>query len=212
MILVLAGLFVAHDAIYVAQFGLGDGYARAMSEQGHDAYWVPVSIVLALGVALVLLGSLSAYHRLCRSAADATGIHIEGPSYPAELVRTWLRLFPSVAVSFTVQENIEHVGVGGHLAGLDPLFGPASSLALPVLATATFALAALGALVRWRIRGLEARVDAAARQRFAPVRDIVWPAGWAVVAASVAHRWILDRRDAGRAPPSRLHSVISQTA
>lgn len=207
--MVLAALFVAHDAIYVARFGVGDTYARAMSAQGHD-YWAPVSIVLAIGVATVALVGLSAYRRLRRAQmAEVTTL---GPSYIHELASVWLRLFPSVAILFAVQENIEHLAVDGHLAGIAPLIGPGSAVVLPVLAITTFALAAVGAAVRWRIRVLEARIAAAVRQRFAKLSAISEPTGWRSIAAAIALHWIIGRRNAGRAPPFDLRVIAVPTA
>jgi hypothetical protein len=212
VILALAAVFVAHDAIYVTRFGIGAGYARAMSAHGHDAYWAPVSIVLTALVALVALAALAAYLRLRAEAARAGAVSVVGPSYVGELAGVWLRLFPTVAALFAIQENVEHLVVDGHLVGVAPLVGGGSAVVLPVLATTTFVLAAVGAVVRWRIRVLEARVAAAIRQRFAFVRAVTRPAGWEIVAATVAHRWIIDRRDAGRAPPLRLRAIAVTTA
>jgi hypothetical protein len=199
-ILVLAALFVAHDAIYIARYGIGDGYAHAMAAQGHDAYWAPMAIVLAVGVLLVGLGTALAYRRLANAAAGGQPSG-RGLSYPAELGGVWLRLFPTVAALFAIQENVEHLVVEGHVGGLAPLGG----LTLPVLAATTFVLAALGALVRWRIRGLAAAVAAAARPRLRPAVRLVHPARWQIVGAIVARRWTIGRLDAGRAPPGGLH-------
>jgi hypothetical protein len=211
-ILVLAALFVAHDAIYLARFGIGDGYARAMSALGHDAYWAPVSVLLTAGVALVVLATFVAYRRLRADAVGAAVIPATGPSYLHELASVWLRLFPTVAVLFAVQENVEHLAVDGHLTGIEPLIGPGSSIVLPVLAVTTFVLAAAGAVVRWRVRVLEARIASAVRQRFALASGVNQPADWDTVAAAIAHRWILGRRDAGRAPPSNLQTNAVPTA
>jgi hypothetical protein len=205
-ILVLAALFIAHDAIYMARYGVGDGYARAMSARGHDTYWAPVSVLLTAGVFLVVLASLAAYRRLRTDAGATAVISTAGSSYLHELASVWLRLFPSVAVLFAVQENVEHAVVDGHLAGIEPVFGPGSSMVLPVLAVTTFLLAAVGAVVRWRIRVLEARIAATVRQRFALAPAVSRPAGWDTIAAAIARRWILGRRDAGRAPPSNLQT------
>jgi hypothetical protein len=183
-----------------------------MSAQGHDAYWTPVSVLLTAGVVLVVLATLAAYRRLRADAVAATMTLATGPSYVHELASIWLRLFPTVAVLFAVQENVEHFAVDGHLAGIEPLIGPGSSIVLPVLAVTTFVLAAVGSLVRWRIRVLEARIAAVARQRFALAPAASRPAAWATVAAAIAHRWILGRRDAGRAPPSNLQTNAVPTA
>jgi hypothetical protein len=206
--LVLFALFVAHDAIYVARYGAGDAYARAMSAGGHDAYWIPTSLVLGASAAVIFVLTLRLLARLRRVAVDAPA-STGGPSYLGELGRTWLRLFPTVAVLFVVQENLEHLATDGHLHGLGFLAG---SLTLAVLAATTFVLAAVGSLLRWRIRTLEARLVAAARARFAPPVAIVGDRGWWVIAAAIAHRWILGRRDAGRAPPSALRPIVVATA
>jgi hypothetical protein len=212
VILVLAALFVAHDAIYIARFGWGDGYTRAMSAQGHDAYWAPVSILLTAGAALVALATLATFRRLRADAGTVAVSATTGSAYSHELASIWVRLFPSVAVLFVFQENLEHLAVDGHLAGLQPLIGPGSSIVLPVLAATTFVLAAVGASVRWRIRVLEARVAAAVRLRFALAPVISRPAGWDTVAAAIAHGLMLSRRDAGRAPPSNLQTYAVPTA
>jgi hypothetical protein len=211
-ILVLAALFVAHDAIYLARYGLGDGYARAMSAGGHHAYWLPVSMLITLGVAIIAIAAIGAYRRL-RRAAPTTGSDAEpGPSYVAEAADVWIRLFPAVAILFAVQENLEHLAADGHLVGVAPLVGPGSAIVLPVLAVTTFVLAAMGAGVRWRVRVLQARLAAAIRQRFERIRATVRPACWDVVAATVAHGRIIDRRDAGRAPPQDLQPAVVTTA
>jgi hypothetical protein len=211
-ILVLAALFVAHDAVYLGRYGHGPGYDHAMSALGHDAYWVPVSVLLTAGVALLVLAGIAGHVRLHAAAGRTDDASPVGPSYPGELVRTWLRLFPSVAILFTIQENVEHLIGGGDLVGLSPLVGAADDVALPILAATTFVLAAVGAVVRWRIRVLEARVACAARRLFALVRVVAVPTAWLLVGASVVHRWVTVRPDAGRAPPRSLHSNAVTTA
>jgi hypothetical protein len=210
-ILVLFALFVAHDAIYLAQFGTGAPFAQAMTDGGHDGYWVPASLVVGAAVALTFLGVLGALARLERQAQCIGGAG-NGPSYWSELGSTWLRLFPTVGLLFGIQENVEHLFIDGHVAGLDPLFGPGTSLTVPVLAATTLVLTAIGSLVRWRIRVLEARLAGAERQTFQRVSAICQPGHWTTIAAAIAHRRILDRRDAGRAPPSILPRIAVATA
>jgi len=107
-----------------------------------------------------------------------------------------------VALAFALQENIEHLAGHGHLIGLGALIGPEYPLALPVIGLVALAAAALGALVRWRIALLEARVGVRpvpARPRGLTARR---PApGWAIVATLRIRAWSLVRLDAGRAPP-----------
>jgi hypothetical protein len=204
-ILVLFALFVAHDAVYVARNGVGLGYRQAMAEGGHDAYWLPASLTVSIAAVLIFLVVLARAHRLQQNGRTLTGPALPRPSYAGELASTWLRLFPVVSALFAVQENIEHLAVDGQWIGAAPLVGPGSSAVLPVLAVTTFALAAVGSLLRWRICVLEARIAAAAVSAPYPRPSSIAPApAWASVAASVAHRWILARRDAGRAPPAVL--------
>ncbi len=203
-VLVLFSLLVAHDGIYLAQFGWGSGFQQAMSEGGSHAYWLPTSIAIALAGVATFLATLAVLVRLQQSASRLVQGHAEGPGYASELVRTWKRLYPLVTLLYGVQENVEHLASHGHLAGLDPLFGPGSDLALPVLAFTTFVLAAIGALLRWRISVLEGRMARARRAVFPRIEAHAQPAGWRMVAAIVAHGRILVRRDAGRAPPPFL--------
>ena len=118
----------------------------------------------------------------------------------------WAPLFGLVAVAFAIQENVEHLAGHGHLIGLGALGGPEYPLALPVIALVTLVAAALGAVVRWRIGVLEARLAGrlplGERQGGLAARRA--PARWAEVAAVRVHAGFLVRLDAGRAPP--LHA------
>jgi len=200
-VLVLFALFVAHDAVFVAQFGLGSRLATAMTQGGHDGYWTPVSLIIAGSVGVVFAVALAVLARLERRASGIARAAAPGPPYVEELSSTWLRLFPTVALLFGVQENLEHLLVDGHLVGADPLVGAGSSLVLPVLAATTFLLAAVGSLVRWRIRVLEARLAGPSGRPGDRPSTSRLPSGWRSIAAGLAHRWTLSRPDIGRAPP-----------
>ena len=204
VVLVLFALFVAHDAIYVAQFGVGGRFADAMAESGHDAYWTPASLLIGVGATISFLAAVAILARLERRARMVAAPVAPGPSYAGEIAVIWRRLFPTVALLYTIQENVEHLAVTGHPAGLDPLFGVGSSYALPVLAITTIVLAIVGALVRWRIRTLALRIQAARRRPYLRISVSSRPAHWSGIAAEIAHRWTVDRLDAGRAPPRIL--------
>lgn len=206
--LALASVWFAHDAVFAAEHGFGAGFAQAMTEGGHDGYWTVFT--LAVGVAGTLL-ALWAAVRLTRLAtalgSDRAVPHRAGPAAPTttyrrELVGLWRPLLVVTATVFTLQENAEHLLGHGHLIGLGALAGPEYPLALPVLALVTLAAAAVGALVRWRIAVLEARLAGylhRPRQRgLAASRP---SPRWTHIAAIRAHAWFLVRLDAGRAPP-----------
>lgn len=201
VVLVLFALFVAHDAIYAVQFGIGTRFATAMTAGGHDGYWAPVSLGIGVAVAAIFLAALGVLSRLQRQAGSSGHRPTSEPGYLHELASTWLRLFPTVGLLFLLQENVEHFLVDGHLAGLGVVLGPD---VFPVLAATTFGIAAIGSLLRWRIRVLEARIAAARRHVFARPSASIQPQEWAAIAAAAPHRWTLDRLDAGRAPPRIL--------
>ncbi len=202
-VLLLFALFVAHDAVYVAQYGFGARYAAAMTAVGHDAWFAPASLIIGSIAALVATVAVLRLGRLTirsSSVPCAGSAFIDvGPSYLQELRSTWLRLFPAVVVLFTLQENAEAALSGHPIPGLDLLFGAGSGLVLPILAMVTFLLAVLGAAVRWRTRVLLARARIT-RRHPRPAGRRVAPA-WVASCAAVAHEWMLDRLDAGRAPP-----------
>ena len=211
-VLVLFALFVSHDLIYIGQFGMGEPLAAAMAAGGRHDYWVPVSLVIGAAVAAVFLACIALMARLELQAPGRPRRRIRGPSYLDELGATWLRLFPTVALLFLLQENVERFFADGTIPGLSPIAGAGAADTLPILAATTFVLAALGSLVRWRIQVLEARITASTRTAYPPARAIRRPRRWASIAAAVAHGWILARGLAGRAPPRILLATAVPTA
>ena len=210
-LLALACLGLAHDAVFAAEHGLGAGFAQAMSAGGHDGYWPIFSVVVVISFTLlglstaVRIGRLAGAGRPLSGRGAPTGLALRGRparSYLQDLRALWLPLLALTASGFTIQENIEHLAGHRHLIGLGALAGPEYPLALPAIALVTLVAAALGALVRWRIAVLEARVAGrlhVARPRGHAARR---PAErWLDVASILAHARFLTRLDAGRAPP-----------
>lgn len=202
--LVVVGTLVAHDAVFAAQYGLGEARADALAATAHG-YWPVFTVLALLGGAVGLGTALALLVRLHRAVRHLPGGSAPAgtPGYAGELLRLWPRLFLVVTAAFAVQENVEHLVAGEELPGLWVLSWPAYPLALPVLALVTFLLAAAGAWLRWRTAVLETRLAAAraAAAHRAPALPLT-PAGrWRLVAAAVAHARILVRLDAGRAPP-----------
>ena len=179
-----------------------------MSAGGHDGYWPIFSVVVVSAVTLLGLSAAVRIGRLGAAGRRPGGRGGLAPrsqgvrSYRQELRALWLPLLALTAAAFTVQENIEHLAGHHHLIGLSALAGPEYPLALPVIVLVTLVAAALGALVRWRIAVLAARVAGRlhlARQRGLAARR---PApSWLDVASILAHARFLSRLDAGRAPP-----------
>jgi hypothetical protein len=206
LLLALVSVGVAHDAVFAAEHGIGAGFAAAMSAGGHDGYWPAFSVAVVLAVTLL---SGWAAIQIVRVAARSTSARPRThpatptpPGYGHDLRRLWLPLLGLTAAAFTVQENIEHLVGHGHLLGLGALAGPEYPLALPVIALVTLLVAAAGALVRWRIAVLEARLGGRLhRPRPRGLAADRPAAGWADIAALRLHARFLVRPAAGRAPP-----------
>jgi hypothetical protein len=206
-ILVLACLLVAHTAIFMARHGTGPAFAAAMSAEGHDVYW-PAFILLAGGGTIVLIATaIRQLRRLARRAprrcrsADGTPL----PGFGVELKGLWPNLFGTTTILYAIQENIEHLAAQGHLPGANILWGPEGSFAIPGLLLVSLFAAALGALVRWRVRVYVARIGRGAERDRARRAMASRPARrWALIGATSAHARIAVRLDAGRAPPALI--------
>lgn len=198
------GVLVAHDAIFAAQYGLGRDLDAALGATAHG-YWPAfmavtlLAVVVGAGAAIAGLVRLRRLVRGLPAAPPADG----RPRYLREVAGLWPRLLLVVAAAFLAQENVEHLVAGRALPGLWALSAPGYPLAIPVLVGVTGLLAAVGGWLRWHretlVRLLGAARTAALRRRN---RATVPHGRWALVAALVAHHWILLRLDAGRAPPA----------
>ena len=203
-VLALVALLSAHTAIYVAQFGIGDRFAQAMASGGHDGWWVPASVAI-LGIGFVLLvqtlGGVA--HLEVRARASGRSGSAGRGRFTSEIRAIWRRLLPLVAILFLVQENVEAVATHGQLVGLDPLTA-GSAVALPTLALVSFALSVLGALLRWRVAVLRARIASPIHRPRRAVQSPALAGRWQMVGALAPRQWMTDRLDAGRAPPALL--------
>jgi hypothetical protein len=206
-LLALGSLLAGHQAVYVAQYGDGAALTQAMTAGGHDGYWGLFTTVALSGLLLLLIRSAWRLVALRWASAAAGSVGLPHPpghvrSYRRELLLLWPPLFGTVAIAYGVQENIEHLIAQGHLPGFAPLVGAEAPLALPILGLVTLAFAVVGALVRWRIAVLEARVlsapQAPPRWSRSAQRPLV---GWAFVGAMRATFWSLVRQGPVRAPP-----------
>jgi hypothetical protein len=205
-LLAVGGLLLGHDAVYAVRFGIGGQLAAAMNMSGHG-YWLGFTMAAFGGLAVLAFYALARLDRLSRAVrgrtpcyGDAQPIEPQHP-YLGELVSLWPPLFVLVTAGFGVQENLEHLALTGHLAGLGVLTGP-DGLTLPVIAAVTAALAAIGALVRWRTAILEERLRrAGVARRWSRAAPSAPHPAWAIDSAALAARRTFLRRDEGRAPP-----------
>jgi hypothetical protein len=202
-LLLIVSVFVAHDAVYIAQYGLGGRLAAVMSERGHDGYWPAMIALAVIAAAVVVVASATTITRL-RLRLGSVPVVVDDagtrPDYRSVLLALWRVLFPATVLVFAIQENLEVFAAHGVVPGIDVLFGPEAPLAIPVLAAVTLALAAIGAVVRWRIAYLQQRVARVAARR-PPILSDSPSREWRTVHARAPHRWTAVRLDAGRAPP-----------
>ena len=198
----LAGLalFVAHDAIFLAQLGPGRQLVEVLRTAGHG-YWMVASLAL---VAVALLATIAAMVRLRRLHRRATALAAAPRTpraYARRLAGAWWRQAIVVALGFAIQENLEHLLTHGHAPGLGVLAGPEYPLALPIIGLVSCVAAAVAALVTRAHQALVEAIEAALRTapRRAPRTVPHPPVRLVAITGS-----ILAARGAGRAPPPLL--------
>jgi hypothetical protein len=197
----LAGLalFVAHDAVFLAQTGPGQALVAELRTAGHG-YWTLASLLL---IALSFIAGVSTWLRMrhLRQRASLLGAApSRDRSCARRFVSAWWRLAALVAIAFTVQENAEHLIAHGHAPIADVLVGPEYPLALPVIGLVTALAAALFALVARAQEALVAAIQAAMQRPIRAPRVGSRPPQ----RRSSRVGSILARRGAGRAPPARV--------
>ena len=201
--LAAVALLISHDAVWFVQVGPGEPLARVLRDGAHG-YWAAISVGLAaVGLVTAVLAARRIWGLRRRAIALGTDRRpIRTAPYAARAASAWVRLLPTVAIGFLLQENIEHAFGHGHLPGLGALFGPEYPLALPVIAAITL----LGALIAGAVVTVEHQLLEAigARQRAprAP-RRLQRPVPVALVRWAAQH----PRAHAGRAPPRLLVPV-----
>lgn len=205
------GVFLAvvaalgHDAVFAARYGLGRELASALRRSGHDGWWGPLVLSVATFAGLVLAVQVVRVLALSRRTARCRPRRRlpPAPSYSREWLRLWAILLPAASAIFVVQEELEHQAVGAAGHGLGTLVGPEHPLAIPVLTLVAGAVAAVAALLRWRIRALE-RILATGRWSTSSRRPI--PIAPRPAVPSTIRRPLLGTLglafDPGRAPPA----------
>lgn len=180
-VLVLATLAISHELIYLIAHGPGDGYRTAMTDGGHDAYWMDFVLVVSLTCGSLLAVASVQLRRLSRQAAaiasgrDRSHPHDGGLGSLLRLtVPLWGRVALLSTLAFLAQENIETASVGQAMPGLGVIAGQ-QAVALPLFVLVSFGVALVRALVRWRRDVLLARTRGQASAR-RPSRPVLRPA------------------------------------
>lgn len=201
--LALAALALGHELIYLIAHGIGDGYAAAMREGGHDRYWTSFLLIVAVVTSALAAVSVAQFRRLRRLTvamrARVVQVRDVGPSrFFALLGPLWLRLSVVVSTAYVAQENIETAATGASWPGLGVLGGE-HVVALPVLLLVSLLVAAVRALVGWRREVILARLRAAARARLRATVAEPWGS------TNIRPPTISEgRRNGVRAPPMGL--------
>ncbi len=218
----LLGFVVGHDAVFRAEYGALSSRALTMTGEG---YWLGFALVAALVAAVPILAGVGGLVHLQHSIRQLRAAVAVGPQRPggwrmtadrpAAPVRTWRaefahilpRLTAATVSGFVLQENAQFLAAGHAMPGLAVLAWPYHPLSIPILCAISLLVSAAAAWIRWRGEVLASRLQAA-RARVARMRGTIRtaPARWRVVAAAVAHQWLVARRLAGRAPPFAAHA------
>ncbi len=206
-VLAVIGLFVGHTVVFAAQWGAGPSFSEAMTAGGHDGYWFVFmlaattgGVVLALRTGVRLWSLRDDPRRRRVASGRMAALPVSVPSYAGVFRGLGGRLVPTLLLGYLLQENLEHLSSHGHLIGLGALSGPENPVALPVLTLVALGLAAIGALVRWRIATLEAQRAATTVHRLrARGLDADRPSiAWSIRPAA---RSVILLPRLGRAPP-----------
>ena len=196
-------LVMAHNLVYL--LSAGDQVSIVLRATGHDATWVSaVRLVIASSAVLGIAAAtrVTVLWRRARLLERETGplIHPGWRGLGSHLIRAWVGLVLVTTVWFVVQENLERIGVGQAAPLLGPLLDGGPTGALVVIPAMSLLTALVGALFRWGVTALLARISAARRfgQRRRPV-SVRRPAG------RIPHPSALLARHLGlRAPPGAL--------
>ena len=182
----LAGLalFLAHDAVFLAQMGPGKALVAELRTAGHE-YW-------SWRASCSSLQRSSPAPRSGSTCGASDGEPRRSPRPPAptgpfarRFASSWWRLAALVAVAFAVQENVEHLIAHGHAPLGGALLGSEYPLALPVIGMITAIAAGLVALVARTENALVVAIEAALRRRDSRITLRDPPSG----KAAVPHRF-----------------------
>jgi hypothetical protein len=200
----LASFVLAHDILYLAEYGAD--FRSAMARTGHGEMWA-VTVVSAIAISLALVTLASRRLQVLGRIASGAPADLAHPSRTARwapvlrsAARTWLIVALVALVFFVMSENWERYSVGMPLPGLSVLLGTPPSLAvMGIFASVAALVASVATLYRRRYEVLAWR----ARMR----RSLRRPGPLAVPRADEdvrPHPTPLACRIGGRAPPAGI--------
>ena len=198
----LAAFTLAHELIYLFAHGAGAGYARAMTEGGHDRYWTTFLLTVTATVGALLLAAVTQLVRLRRLAAAARAGSVDvDDSAPTRMLaitgRLWIGLTLVVVALYAVQENIEIAAAGGVLPFQEVLLGE-HVIAVPIIAAVSLVVAFIAGLFAWRRNVYVSRLRVTTRRPRPAEARLPRPATSPGRAATVSS----ERRNGVRAPPT----------
>jgi hypothetical protein len=199
-----ASLLLSHDAVWLVQVGPGEDLAAALRGDQHG-YWAWASIALVAAAVAVALHTVLRTLGLVRRARRlrAAPQPLAARTFLRRATAMWIPLFAVVAVGFTVQESVEHLGTHGHVIGLGALTGPEYPLAVPVLVGVTAIGALLAALVGSLEDGLVESIAAVLRLHTRAPRSVPRP----MLSGTPPRPSAMASGIAGRAPPALLVAI-----
>ncbi len=194
-------LVLSHNLAFLLSYG--SEMHLALRATGHDGAWSDAAnLVVACSAALGLAGGARiavlwlAVRRLGREAGGATNPGWRG--FGSLLLRAWLGILAVTTAWYLVQEHLERLAVGQVAPLLDPLLAGGLGGPLLVIPAVSLLAALVGALFRWSVSALLARLTAAGR----PTRVRRRPVSGRRPAGRVTHpSALLARRLGLRAPP-----------
>lgn len=198
---------LAHNLSFLLAAGDGTRAGALLQATGHTRAWFDaVRLVIAVSALFGLAGAgrIAVLWRSARRLERRTGqlARADWRMLARLVVRTWLAVTLATALWFTVQENAERLSVGEGAPLLGPLLeggGAGPLLLIPLVALLT---AFVGALFRWSVTMLLARIRAAriAANRHRPA-VLARPVGRVARPAAHLARWI-----GLRGPPLRAEA------
>ena len=160
LVLGAAAIVAAHDLLFLVRFG--SAYGEALAHAGHDGTWTRAVAGVGLATAVVACAGLGRLARLTIAARRARSIGSVAAFEPASFARGWLQgaigLALAIAVTLTIQENLERASVGLPAPGLGLLVSPEYPGGLPIVAAVAAVVALAISLFRWRHAVLVARI------------------------------------------------------